>query len=174
MSWFVTVAEIVVAVAAVAGGTVAAVSAHQQGQAQEDAAKANAQIAANNASAEAATAAENAKRKREDNRRQLASIRSRMAGGGVQIGAGSSLDVLGTAASELELQTLDMFNSSQARQVQYGNEAKVDLWSGQQAASAGNTAAIGSLLSGIGSAAGGYTKYRDTGVGRVAPAKGSV
>lgn len=173
MSTFVTIAAVVTAVAAVAGGTVAAISAKEAGDAQEAAGKANAQIALNNANAEAEVAAENAKRKREDNRRQLAAIRARMAGGGVQIGTGSSLDVLDTAASDLELQTLDMFRDSQARQVQFGNEAKVQKWTGAQAASAGKIGAVGSLLSGIGSASSGYTKYKDSGVIQTGGAKGT-
>ncbi len=164
MSTFVTIAAVVTAVAAVSGGALAAVSAKQAGDAQEDAGNANAQIAANNASAEADAAAENASRKRADNRRQLSAIRARMAGGGVQIGTGSSLDVLDTAASELELQTLDMFRDSSARQVQFENEARVQQWTGKQASRAGNIGAVGSLLSGIGSASSGYGDYKSSGV----------
>jgi pyruvate/2-oxoglutarate dehydrogenase complex dihydrolipoamide acyltransferase (E2) component len=164
MAYIATIALIVTAVSAVAGGTIAAVNAKKAGDAQEDAAKANAQIAQNNASAEAAAAAENVKRRRESNQRQMSGIRARMAGGGTNIGTGSSLEVLGTSASELELQTLDMFRDSEAKQVQYQNGAAVDLWSGKQAAAAGRLNAAGSLIESVGRAAGSASPAKSSGV----------
>lgn len=150
--------------ATLAGAGISAYSAHQQGKAQEQMGKYNAKVAENAALNEAQTAAENAKRQREQNRRQLASIRARMAGGGQQIGAGSALDVLGTASSELELQTLDLFRDSEARRRQNLSQASMSRWEGAQAARAGNLNAMGSLLSGAGSASHNYVQYTQSGV----------
>lgn len=161
MSTFATIALVVTAVAAVAGGVTAGVAAKQAGDAQEDAAKANAKIANNNAIAEAQAAAENAVRKRQDNQRQLSAIRAKMAGQGVQVGSGSALEVLGASASDLELQTQDMFRESQAKQAQYANQASSSLFEGKQAAAAGNWGMATSLIGAAGSAASGYSAYKD-------------
>ena len=160
MSTFATIALVVTAVAAVAGGVTAAVAAKQAGDAQDEAAKANAKIANNNATAEAQAAAENAVRKRQSNQRQLSVIRAKMAGQGVQVGTGSALEILGESASELELQTQDMFRESQAKQVQYANQASSSLWEGKQAKAAGNLGATVSLIGAVGSGASGVKSYK--------------
>lgn len=152
--------------ASLAGAGISAYSSYQQGQAQQDMAQHNAQIASNAARNEAETAAENAARQREANRRQLGAIRARMAGGGTQIASGSSLDVLGVAASELELQAMDLFRDSDAKQRQYRNEAQIQTWQGGQAAQAGNIGAIGSLLGGLGSTYSSYASGTYAGVFR--------
>lgn len=150
--------------ASLAGAGISAYSSYQQGQAANAMAKHNAKVASNAATNEAQVAQQNAIRQREASRRQLASIRSKMASSGTAIGAGSSLDVLGTAASELELKTLDLFRDSDAKQRQYNNEATMTLWEGKQAAKAGTIGALGTLIGGVGSAMGSYTDARKSGV----------
>lgn len=149
--------------ASLAGAGISAYSMYQQGQAQEAMGKYNATIAENQASHEADVSAENAKRQREMNHRQLSAIRARMAGSGVSQSQGSSLDVLGASASELELQTLDLFREGEAKQVAYRNQAGIERWQGSQAATAGKIGAIGSLIGGVASTGQSLYSMRYTG-----------
>ena len=149
--------------ASLAGAGISAYSSYQQGQAQNDMAKYNAKVAENQATSEADVAHENSKRQREMNRRQLSAIRSRMAGSGVSQSQGSSLDVLGAAASELELQTLDLFREGEAKQTAYRNQAGIERWQGEQAATAGKIGAIGSLIGGAASTGQSIYSMRYTG-----------
>lgn len=131
-----------------AGAGISAYSNYQQGAAQKQMANYNASLAANQAKQVQAVAAENASRQRDMARRQLSSMRSRMAAGGVSTATGSSLDTLGNAASDLELQTLDAFRESEARQTALRNQANMSKWQGQQAGNAGSIGAVGSLING--------------------------
>lgn len=135
--------------ASLAGAGISAYSMYQQGQAQEAMGQYNSKVAEQAATSEADTAQENAKRQREMNHRQISAIRAKMAGSGISQSQGSSLDVLGAAASELELQTLDLFREGEAKQVAYHNQAGMDRWQGSQAAQAGTIGAIGSLIGGV-------------------------
>ena len=138
--------------ASLAGAGISAYGQYQQGKSQQAMGEYNAKVAEQQATGEADVAQENAKRQRDMNRRQLSAIRSQMAGSGISQSQGSSLDALGAASSELELQTLDMFREGQAKQIAYGNQAGMDRWQGNQAAKAGQIGAIGSLINGAGSA----------------------
>ena len=150
--------------ASLAGAGISAYGNYQQGKSAQAMTKHNAKIATTAASNEAATAQQNAIRQREASRRQLSNIRARMAGSGVQQSTGSSLDVLGESASELELQAMDLFRSSDAKQRQYGNEAAMTTWNGDQTAQAGKIGAIGSLISGAGSFASNYSSSKSSGL----------
>lgn len=143
-------------VGTLAGAGMSFYGQRQAAKAQEKMGEYNAQVAENAAKSEAEAGAENAKRKREQNQRVLSGMRARMAAGGANAGTGSSLDVLGDSASELELQALDMFRDSDARTRQHGAQAEMSRYNGQQASAASNYAAMGSLISGVGSAASGY------------------
>ncbi|GAA5120699.1 hypothetical protein GCM10023212_14700 [Luteolibacter yonseiensis] len=134
-----------------AGAGISAYSSYQQGKAQEAMGERNAKIAENAALNEAQVAAENAKREREKGRRQLAAIRGHMAGSGVQMSTGSSLDVIGDAASDLELAAMDLFRDSTARQMTYQNQSVTERWEGKQAGVAGKYSAMGTLLGGVSS-----------------------
>lgn len=149
-----------------AGTGIAAYSSYQQGQSQEAMAKRNASIASSAAANEAAVAAENSSRQRNQNRRQLSAIRARMAGGGTQIGMGSNLDTQAAAASELELQAMDLFRDGDARANQYRNQAAIGSWQGEQYGQAGTIGAIGSLIGGASSAYGQYSDAKSSGVFR--------
>lgn len=138
----------IASIASMAGAGISAYASYQQGKAQEAMGERNAKIAENAALNEAQVAAENAKRQREQNRRQLAAIRSQMAGTGVQMSTGSSLDAIGQAASDFELQAMDLFRDSTARQMTYQNQATMERWQGGQAAMAGKYSAGATLLSG--------------------------
>ena len=158
----------VLAIATVAtslvGAGISAYSSYQQGKAQEAMADRNAKVADNAAANEALAAAENSKRMRENSHRQLAAIRSRMAGSGVRMATGSSLDIIGQAASEFELQTMDLFRDSTARQMTYQNQAVTSRWEGGQYAAAGTLGGIGSLLSGGRTAAKDHADFKQTGI----------
>lgn len=149
-----------------AGTGLSAYSSYQQGKSQEAMAKRNSAIASNAAANEAAVAAENASRQRNQNRRQLSAIRARMAGGGTQIGMGSNLDTQAAAASELELQAMDLFRAGGARANHYQNQAAIGAWEGGQYGQAGTIGAIGSLIGGAGSAYGQYSDMKNSGVFR--------
>jgi hypothetical protein len=149
--------------ASLAGAGISAYSMYQQGQAQQDMAEYNAKVAENQAKHEADVSRENATRQREMNRRQISAIRARMAGSGVSLSQGSSLDVIGAAASELELATLDLFREGEARQVTYRNQAGIERWQGEQAATAGKIGAIGSLIGGVASTGQSLYSMRYTG-----------
>lgn len=150
--------------ASLAGAGVSAYSASQQAKAQEEMGVRNAQVQQSAADNEALAATESAKRQREENKRRLASIRGMQAKAGVNIGQGSTLDVLGESAAELELQALDLFRQSHAKQQQLTGQAGMSLWEGQQASSAANTQAIGTLLGGVSSTGGMYNSYVSSGV----------
>ncbi len=139
-------------VASIAGAGISAYSVYQEGQAQEDMAKYNAKVATNEAVNESAVAGQNAIRMREMNKRRISAIRNQMAGSGVLMSSGSSLDTIAAASSELELQTMDMFRESQLKQTAYQNQAKLSMWQGKQASQAATIGAIGTLLSGAGQA----------------------
>lgn len=149
--------------AGLVGSGLSAYSSYQQGKAQSAMAYRNAKISDMAASNEAMTAAENAKRQRESNRQKLASVRARMAGSGVAP-TGSSLDTIGTAASNLELSTMDLFRESQARQTQLYNDAAVTRWEGDQAMQSGKINAIGSLIGGAASAGEAAYNFKKNGV----------
>lgn len=149
--------------ASLAGAGISAYSTYQQGKAQEQMGQYNAKIADNQASHEADVSHENAKRQREMNMRQISAIRARMSGSGVNMAQGSSLDVIGAAASEFELQTLDLFREGEARQVAYRNQAGIDRWQGKQAKQAGKIGAIGTLIGGVAQAGQSLYSARYTG-----------
>jgi hypothetical protein len=150
--------------ASLAGAGMSAYGNYQQGKAANAMAKHNAKAIDLTRENEAQTAQQNSLRMREASRRQLSSIRAKMGGSGVVQSSGSSLDALGESASELELQAMDLFRDSDAKQRQYGNEAAMTRWNGKQALQAGKTAAIGSLISGVGSFASNYATTRQTGL----------
>ncbi len=136
-----------------AGAGVSYYGQRKAGEAQKRMGEYNAKVAENAAKSEAQAGAENIKRKREQNQRVLSGMRARMAAGGANIGAGSSLDVLGDSASELELQALDMFRNSDAQVRQFSSKADMSRYEGNQASAASKYASMGTLISGAGSAA---------------------
>jgi hypothetical protein len=152
------------AAASLAGAGISAYSSYQSGKSQKALADYNANISEQNAADQATTDAENAKRSREANMRQLGMIRAKMAKAGVLVSGGSSLDVLGEAASEYELATLDAFSEGVKKQDAYMNEANSYRYQGKQAETAGKIGAVGSLLSGVTSAASSAFSFKQTGV----------
>ena len=150
--------------ASLAGAGISAYSAHQQGKAQEKMNLYNAQVAKDAARNEEAVSRENVKRQREMNRRKLASIRGNMAKSGVNLGTGSALDVIGQSAGELEMAALDLFREHDARQRQLTAQAGMSVWQGSQAMEAAKMSAIGTLIGGVGQAAGGYVEGYRSGV----------
>ena len=150
--------------ASLAGAGISAYGSYQQGKAQEEMGKYNAKNAELAAASEADTAAQNSIRMRQQSQRQLSAIRARMASGGVRQDTGSSLDVLGEASSSLELQALDMFRESRAKQTAYQNQAGMEIWQGNQAMSAAKIAAGSSLIKGVGQAGSNAVGFRQSGV----------
>lgn len=152
-----------------AGAGYSAYASHQQGKAEEKMANYNAKLAQQEARNAELTAQENAKRQRKENRHRLAAIRSKVAKSGVAMGTGSPLDVLAQTAGNLELEALDLFREGELRRRSLLNQASMSVYQGQQAKSAANTQAIGSLIGGVSSAAGGVMSGYQSGVFRTSP-----
>lgn len=145
------------------GAGVSAYSQYKQGKAQKQMANYNAAMAEREANIEAQVSGENAIRQREMNRRQLASLRGKMAASGVSMTGGSSLDVYAQSVSEYETQVLDIFREGQLKQDRLTNQAALSRYEGKQAYSAGKIGAIGSLIGGAGRAASNIYSIRYSG-----------
>ena len=145
------------------GAGLSAYSQYSQGKAQKKMANYNAAMAQREARMEAATAGENAIRQREQNERQMASMRAKMAASGVSMTGDNVLDVFGATATEYETQVLDVFRDSEMRQNQLQNQAAMHRYQGQQAYSAGKMGAIGSLIGGASRTMGNMYQMRYSG-----------
>lgn len=150
--------------ASLAGAGISAYSAHKQGEAQKDMGIYNAKVAQDAQRNEELVSMENSKRQRKENERRLSMVKGGLIKNGLNIGTGSSLDVISQSAGELELAAMDMFRTSDARQRQLANQAGMSIWQGGQAAEAGNISAIGSLIGGVASTGSNYSDFRRTGV----------
>lgn len=149
--------------ASLAGAGVSAYSAHKQGQAEKDMGIYNAKVAQDARKNEELVSMENSKRQRKENERRLSMIKGGLIKNGVNIGTGSSLDVISQSAGELELAAMDMFRNSDAKQRQLTNQGAMSIWQGGQAAEAANISAIGTLIGGVASAGSSYSDFRRTG-----------
>ena len=158
---------VLVAVLAVAAAGVSAYASYQQGQSQKRMAEYNAKIRDSQAksleqssTASQQQAAYEAQQTRERKTRLLATQRVSYLKSGVEI-SGSALDVMNDTATELEMDALTSIYKGQISGGQYSYGADVERaggamsrMGGKTAAEQGNYAAVGSLLSGAGSAVG--------------------
>ena len=152
------------AAAAVAGAGVTAYAAHAQGQAQEEAADFNAKVAKNNAIAAEQAAAIEAEQKREHYRRLMGTQRARQGASGVEISSGSPLLVQLDQAEQAALALSTTQYGGGVRAQGFNAEAELEGFSGSQAARAGTLTAGASILTGVSSAAGAYSRRRPSSV----------
>jgi hypothetical protein len=147
--------------AAVGTGT-AFYSAVQQGKTAKATGEYNAKLAENQALQEDMEARENIRRKRDENRRLLATQRGKYAKAGV-VEEGTPLEVMAESAKFLELDALEMSRQSSTRTALLRAQAQRDRAIGSSTAKAYGLQAGASLLNGASQAAGGYLSYKKSG-----------
>lgn len=150
-----TIALIISAVSTAASGY----SSYQQGQAQEDMAKYNAEVAENEALAtqQAIEAESNrlARSQRETKAQQRASVAGR---GGLQ--AGTDLLSLAEQAKDMQLDQLELRRQQDIAGVRGASRAAMSRYQGQVASYGGMWTAGTKLLAGAGQAGMGYAKFK--------------
>jgi hypothetical protein len=158
-------------VAGVVGTGLQMYSSYQQGQSQKKQYAYQAAVAENNAKVaewNAQDAIERGEIAEKQHRLKVSQVqgkqRSALASGGVEVDAGSALDVLEDTAYFGEMDALTIRSNSQREAYKYkvnaqNKRAQAGLYSmtGRSAATAGNIGAAGSLLSGVSSGAKAYT-----------------
>jgi hypothetical protein len=157
MSWAVTA----IAVSVAATG-VAVYGQVQQAQTAKAMGAYNAKLAENQALQAEMDAAENTRRKRMENRRMLATQRSRLAKAGV-LEAGTPLEVMAETAGNLELETLDYARSVRMQATGLRAQGAMDKAMGSAQARAAYIGAGASLLSGAASTAGMGYQFQQSG-----------
>jgi type II secretory pathway pseudopilin PulG len=156
LAWAATTTAIVVAIVgaiASAAGTAVAISSQKAaGEAANDAAKYNAKLAENNAIMASQQARFKADQQKRRNRLVLGSQRANFLKSGATI-EGTPDDVLYNSSIEAELDQAAILYQGEVSSRGLQARARLSEYEGKQAQSAGNIAAAGSLLSGVGSAA---------------------
>ena len=159
----VTIFAVTGAVAAIAGGAVAAVGAVQEGKAkkaeytyQAKVAEENAKIAQENANVQRQQGIEEARLQRIKTASVIGSQKTAMAANGVDITQGTAVDVISDTAAMGELDALQtQYNyESKARAYEteagnFINQSRLDMLAGQNAYSAGKINAISQGIGGI-------------------------
>ena len=128
-------------------------SSTQQAKAQEAAAAENARALGEAAQAREAEAHENTYRSHRDARRQIASLRTRLASSGTQLNNGTNSDILGNASLRLETQISEQARAAQMDARAIRHNATLSIFQGNQASAAARNQAGGTILQGFGSTA---------------------
>jgi hypothetical protein len=136
------------AIIAIAGAGVSAVSAIQQGNAAKAAADFNAAVGMQNAEIARGDAAAQASQIERENALRLGSIRAAQGKSGGAADSGSVLDVLGDQAAQGELEKQYAVYQGEQRARGFVNTANLDTASGKAARTAGYMKAGGELLKG--------------------------
>lgn len=136
-----------------AGSIMGAGAQQAQGQAAKAIGKYNSDIA--NMSADQAIMEGNAAAdiQRRANSRLMGSIGAGYGASGVEVGQGTSLDVMSDAAAEGELKTQMILYQAKMKALAYQQQGALDLVGGSNAAAGADAAATGTLLTGLGKAA---------------------
>ena len=114
----------------------------QQGNAQQQAARYNAQMAFNNAAAARAAAEEDARREKRQGKKRMGTMRAHDP---------DKLDLLEDSAMEEELNFQTILHGGEMQAIGYENTARLEIARGKSARAAGYAGAAGALLSGAGS-----------------------
>ena len=133
------------------GGAFGAYTQYQQGKAQQANHEYNAKLARNQALQLDAEARENAWRARRNNERELARVRARLANQGGASNMGSSLNVMGNVAKELELRVMDDWRAAEVKRASLMAQSAFDRTRAKQAGSIAPLMAAGTLLTTAGS-----------------------
>lgn len=151
-------------IASTVGGTGLSVyTGQQEAKAQEAAARANAKSMGETAKAREAEDNENTYRAQRDARRQIAGLRTRMAGSGTQLNDGSNQDILGNASLRLETSINEQSRAAQMDARAMRNNAALTTWQGGQASAAAGMQSVGTVLSGFGQVAKNTYNFRQQG-----------
>ena len=134
--------------AAVAVSTaVTAYGQYQQGKAQQQAYEYNAKVNEQNAKIAQDKAAYEADKQAQRMRRLNATQRPAYAASGVNL-SGTALDLMEDSTTQGEMDRLAILYGGDVQAIQSRNEAELNRFQGKQAASAGTSAAFGTLLGG--------------------------
>jgi pyruvate/2-oxoglutarate dehydrogenase complex dihydrolipoamide acyltransferase (E2) component len=152
MSWWVV--GISVATTLISAGTTY-YGQEQQKKAVEAQADYNEEVAKNEISQENAIATENARRVAKEKNRTISAIRAANWANGLAV-EGTPLAVLGDVASEFEQEIADIGYGAANRKMQLLSESYLSRFGADSQKQALGIAQAGTVVSGIGSAAGGY------------------
>lgn len=144
----------------VAGGAVAAYGQHKQGEYQQDVANYNAKVGEQQAqmAEEAGVTAEQQQRTRV--RQIMGAQRAAMAGSGAVVDSGSFGNILDDTAKTGELDALTIRSNAARQAWGYRTGAEITRAEGAMAKSAGNYAAMGTLLTTAGNTFGMASKIK--------------
>ncbi len=144
----------VLAIAAITTLVSTGVSIYGQQQAaksQEYAAKYNNKLAENEARNRELESAESQKRMRQQNRREMATLRNNLSGNGTLTTTGTSLNMLGESAGFMDLAIRDAARTSQMEAASIRARGRMGLWEAEQAKRAANISSAGEAFKGISS-----------------------
>ena len=175
------------AVAGVAGTALGAVSSYQQGKAQAAAANYQAQvarenqrIAMNNAAMTRQEGIEEARRQRIATLQEVGKQQTELAANGVEVGYGSSLDIIESTQmlGELDALTIEYNSEKRARNYEidawdFGNESRLATFQARNAKSAGTMGLIAGGLKTVGSIASSVAGFAGGGLGSLGSSLGS-
>ena len=149
-----------VAIGSAAVGTgVSIMGQRQAAKAAEQSAEWNADQARKQAKFDEATAQENMRRKRENNKRELARQRAMGARSGLAE-TGAVEGMLVDKAERLQTDVDDIWKQASTRSTQLRGEANMSLWEGQQEKTASKYAIYGTAAKGVGSVASSLIKQK--------------
>lgn len=132
----------------------------QQAKSQAYASEYNAKVAENEARNAQLEATEYQKRKRQQNRREMAGVRNQLAASGTLTTSGTSLDILGEQSANMELEISDAARASRIQTDSYYAKAEMARWEGKQLQRATRISSYGTLFSGVSQMASGYSDFR--------------
>lgn len=147
------IGPIIGAIASLAGSMVAAAGAQQQAEAQAQAAAFQAAVARNNQTAEAYKATEKAQDVAQKGEYALAKQRAAFAASGAQVDTGTPVTVFGASAGRVEGAVADVHYEGALETARWADQAKLKDMEAANARKAGQYAAAGAIISGIGGAA---------------------
>ena len=151
MSWGVIAAS--VSIASAVGGTYFSVQGQKAAaKGAQMSAEWNADQARKQAKFEESTAQENMRRKRENNKRELARRRAMGGRSGLKE-TGAVGDMLLDTSERLQQDVDDIWRTASTRSTQLRGEANMSIWEGQQAKAASKYAIYGTLAKGLGGVA---------------------
>jgi hypothetical protein len=146
----------IAAVMVSAAGTAVSVNAQQeQAKAAEYTGEYNEELQRQQAIHETQVANKNARRKTRENAKIIGLQREAVAASGLAM-AGTPLAILGESVMTLERDIMNMGYEAAARATQLRSGAEMSLWEGRTTAGAMRTAAVGTAISGVASAANRY------------------
>jgi type II secretory pathway pseudopilin PulG len=147
------------ALATLASAGVSIYGQRQAAKTQERAAEYNHQIAENEARHRELETAEQVKRRRVQDKREMATLRNNLAASGTLTTEGTPLAILGESSAFMDLAIQDAVRQSTIEAASIRARGQMGLWEASQASRASRISSIGTALGGFSSA---VTAYRGT------------